>query len=93
MVMYVVLSVVTACPHSFCRRRLNGTANRPKTMPPMTIRKPDFLPSRQTDILRATWLGHACYYVEFPEGFRVLFDPVFSERCRFVPSLPFKYCI
>lgn len=31
--------------------------------------------------LRATWLGHACYYVEFPGGFRVLFDPVFSQRC------------
>lgn len=26
-------------------------------------------------------VGHACYYVEFPGGFRVLFDPVFSERC------------
>jgi N-acyl-phosphatidylethanolamine-hydrolysing phospholipase D len=31
--------------------------------------------------LRATWLGHACYYVEFPSGFRVLFDPVFEDRC------------
>ncbi|KAI5803867.1 beta-lactamase superfamily domain-containing protein, partial [Geopyxis carbonaria] len=30
---------------------------------------------------RATWLGHACYYVEFPGGLRVLFDPVFSQRC------------
>jgi N-acyl-phosphatidylethanolamine-hydrolysing phospholipase D len=31
--------------------------------------------------LRATWLGHACYYVEFPGGLRVLFDPVFENRC------------
>jgi N-acyl-phosphatidylethanolamine-hydrolysing phospholipase D len=31
--------------------------------------------------LRATWLGHACYYIEFPSGFRVLFDPVFEECC------------
>ena len=31
--------------------------------------------------MRATWLGHACYYVEFPGGLRVLFDPVFSQRC------------
>ena len=45
------------------------------------MRKPIFLPSRETKNLRATWLGHACYFVEFPGGFRVLFDPVFSERC------------
>jgi N-acyl-phosphatidylethanolamine-hydrolysing phospholipase D len=31
--------------------------------------------------LRATWLGHACYYVEFPSGLRVLFDPVWEARC------------
>ena len=45
------------------------------------IRKPAFLPTRQNDSLRATWLGHACYYVEFPSGLRVLFDPVFTQRC------------
>lgn len=31
--------------------------------------------------LRATWLGHACYLVEFPSGLRVLFDPVLEDRC------------
>ncbi|KAH6892844.1 N-acyl-phosphatidylethanolamine-hydrolyzing phospholipase D [Coprinopsis sp. MPI-PUGE-AT-0042] len=53
--------------------------------------------------LKATWLGHACFLVEFPirsaggpaaggdlqqekqlqqrRGLRVLFDPVFSDRC------------
>lgn len=31
--------------------------------------------------MRATWLGHACYYIEFPSGLRVLFDPVFEDRC------------
>lgn len=45
------------------------------------MREPDFLPSRDSKSLRATWLGHACYLVEFPGGLRVLFDPVFSERC------------
>lgn len=47
----------------------------------MPIQKPQFLPSRDTPGLRATWLGHACYYVEFPSGLRVLFDPVFEDRC------------
>lgn len=47
----------------------------------MPVRKPSFLSSRTTPKLRATWLGHACYYVEFPGGLRVLFDPVFTERC------------
>lgn len=47
----------------------------------MPVIKPTFLPTRSTTTLRATWLGHACYFVEFPSGLRVLFDPVFSERC------------
>ncbi|KAF2086582.1 Zn-dependent hydrolase/oxidoreductase [Saccharata proteae CBS 121410] len=63
-------------------RKLNGTANSPDTTPPtVPIRKPVFLPSRETKVLRATWLGHACYYVEFPGGLRILFDPVFEPRC------------
>lgn len=48
--------------------------------------KPEWPPGRwrPTDgpgKLRATWLGHACYHVEFPSGLRVLFDPVFEDRC------------
>lgn len=45
------------------------------------VQKPNFLPNRATTKLRATWLGHACYYIEFPNGLRVLCDPVFSQRC------------
>jgi L-ascorbate metabolism protein UlaG (beta-lactamase superfamily) len=44
--------------------------------------KPAFLTARTgSTALRATWLGHACYFVEFPSGLRVLFDPVFEDRC------------
>src|ERR1700731_1174373 len=55
----------------------------PDTTPPtVTVIKPTFLESRTaSQSLRATWLGHACYYVEFPSGLRVLFDPVFEDRC------------
>jgi L-ascorbate metabolism protein UlaG (beta-lactamase superfamily) len=68
--------------HAYSSRRLNGKANTPDTTPPtVTVRKPEFLPTRDTPKLRATWLGHACYYVEFPSGLRVLFDPVFEARC------------
>lgn len=64
------------------RRRFTGTANVPDTASPtVPVRKPKFLPSRITAKLRATWLGHACYYVEFTSGLRVLFDPVFEDRC------------
>jgi N-acyl-phosphatidylethanolamine-hydrolysing phospholipase D len=67
---------------NFRRRRFNGKGNSPDTTPPtVTVRPPKFLPSRETSNLRATWLGHACYYVEFPGGLRVLFDPVFTHRC------------
>jgi hypothetical protein len=52
------------------------------------VRAPTFLQERwpsptsgEQRQLRATWLGHACYLVEFPSGFRVLFDPVFTPRC------------
>lgn len=31
--------------------------------------------------LRTTWLGHACHYIEFPSGLRVLLDPVLEDRC------------
>ncbi|BFZ65165.1 hypothetical protein YB2330_006328 [Saitoella coloradoensis] len=37
---------------------------------------------------RAVWLGHACFWLKFPpspptnsRGLRILFDPVFSDRC------------
>lgn len=60
----------------------NDTGISPDTTPPtVNVRKPTFLSNRETSELRATWLGHACYYVEFPGGMRVLFDPVFDERC------------
>ncbi|KAI1387420.1 Metallo-hydrolase/oxidoreductase [Hypoxylon trugodes] len=48
----------------------------------VSVVKPEFLPTRTASSkLRATWLGHACYYVEFPSGLRVLFDPVFEDCC------------
>lgn len=64
-------------------RRLTGQLKQPDINPPNTVpvHKPNFLKTRQTSRLRATWLGHACYYIEFPGGLRVLFDPVFTERC------------
>ncbi|KAF2795258.1 Metallo-hydrolase/oxidoreductase [Melanomma pulvis-pyrius CBS 109.77] len=67
---------------SMMSRRFSGAANIPDTTPPtVPIVAPTFLPSRTTPTLRATWLGHACFYVEFPGGLRVLFDPVFEDCC------------
>ncbi|PWY92055.1 Metallo-hydrolase/oxidoreductase [Aspergillus heteromorphus CBS 117.55] len=66
----------------FWRQLITGKIKFPDTTPPTVIvQKPTFLPTRETPNLRATWLGHACYYVEFPSGLRVLFDPVFEDRC------------
>ncbi|UPX14123.1 uncharacterized protein EKO05_0004614 [Ascochyta rabiei] len=63
-------------------RKITGQTNKPDTTPPtVPVRTPTFLSTRQTPKLRATWLGHACYYVEFPGGLRVLFDPVFEDCC------------
>ena len=77
------------------RRRLSGKSNVPDTTPPtVNVRKPAFLSSRNGEEtpIRATWLGHACYYVEFSSGLRVLFDPVFSTRCSPFTSIgPKRY--
>lgn len=63
-------------------RKITGKANKPDTTPPtVPVQTPTFLSTRETPKLRATWLGHACYYVEFPGGLRVLFDPVFEDCC------------
>ncbi|RMZ91731.1 hypothetical protein DV736_g1069, partial [Chaetothyriales sp. CBS 134916] len=64
-------------------RRLSGKSKSPDTTPPtVPVQTPQFLSDRKSSTkLRATWLGHACYYVEFPSGLRVLFDPVFEDRC------------
>ncbi|PGH04975.1 hypothetical protein AJ79_06932 [Helicocarpus griseus UAMH5409] len=67
-------------------RRWRGEANIPDTTAhTIAIRKPEFLENRSTPKLRATWLGHACFYVEFPGGLRVLFDPVLEDYCSPAP--------
>ena len=62
--------------------------NATKTIP---LRKPTWgteLENSDSNQIKTTWLGHACFLVEFPSrhathtrGIRVLFDPVFSDRC------------
>ena len=87
--MRALLRCVSLCPYlvclsvlTICRRKFQGKMNSPDTTPPtVPVRPPIFLPTRDTPALRATWLGHACYYIEFPGGLRVLFDPVFTARC------------
>ncbi|KXJ97094.1 beta-lactamase superfamily domain-domain-containing protein [Microdochium bolleyi] len=57
----------------------------------LNVVEPSFLENRTgSPQLRATWLGHACYYVEFPSGLRVLFDPVFEDHCAPVRSQGLK---
>ena len=63
-------------------RKLKFPDTKPPTVP---VVKPEWLPSRfshqSSDQIRATWLGHACYYIEFPSGLRVHYDPVFDTSC------------
>jgi N-acyl-phosphatidylethanolamine-hydrolysing phospholipase D len=75
-------SLLCISTNALRRRKITGQMNKPDTTPPtVPVRTPNFLPTRDTPKLRATWLGHACYYVEFPGGLRVLFDPVFEDCC------------
>ncbi|KAL7660441.1 hypothetical protein ACMYSQ_003319 [Aspergillus niger] len=62
---------------------LSGNSQKPDTtLSTVPVRTSTFLPAATCpNLLRATWLGHACYFVEFPTGLRVLFDPVLEDRC------------
>ncbi|AKH82365.1 metallo-beta-lactamase [Streptomyces sp. CNQ-509] len=50
-----------------------------KPAAPIPVQRPD-LSAPPADGLRLTWLGHATVLAEI-DGRRVLFDPVFGERC------------
>lgn len=74
------------------------------------VRKPtwglDKADDRPNESIKVTWLGHACILVELPKrdasrprGTRILFDPVFRDRCspsqylgpkRFTRKLPYE---
>ncbi|THH27336.1 hypothetical protein EUX98_g6854 [Antrodiella citrinella] len=49
--------------------------------------KPTWGAGLRREDIKATWLGHACFLVEFPSakdavrGLRIIFDPVFQDRC------------
>ncbi|KAK9348519.1 beta-lactamase superfamily domain-containing protein [Lipomyces starkeyi] len=48
----------------------------------MPVVTPDFnAPLSDRSNIRATWLGHATYYVEMPTGLKVLFDPLLGNKC------------
>lgn len=60
----------------------------PSLMPvPMPVEKPDFAYDPHAARATVTWLGHASVLVQLPpvrglsRPVRVLFDPIFSERC------------
>ncbi|KAI0785764.1 N-acyl-phosphatidylethanolamine-hydrolyzing phospholipase D [Abortiporus biennis] len=64
----------------------------------VNLRSPDWGRDFGSDEIKATWLGHACFLVEFPtpkgasRGPRILFDPVFSPKCSPISFLgPTRY--
>ncbi|KAI0800240.1 N-acyl-phosphatidylethanolamine-hydrolyzing phospholipase D [Fomes fomentarius] len=70
---------------------LTGPFSLPKVPPDLAQLLPSQVPDWGADTspagVKATWLGHACFLVEFPtppnaaRGPRILFDPVLSHRC------------
>lgn len=65
-----------------------GAAMRKAPAPPhniVPVRKPtwgwDVEEEAAEKQMKATWLGHACFLLELSSGVRILFDPVFSDRC------------
>ena len=53
----------------------------------VNLQTPTWGKDARKEELKATWLGHACFLVELPtpsgatRGPRILYDPVFSNRC------------
>jgi hypothetical protein len=82
-----------ALPGTILKMITSGfTTDLAKDAASITVRKPDWgaTADPSNKHLKATWLGHASFAVELeappsPEfasrGIRVLFDPVFSDRC------------
>ena len=63
-------------------------AHLPVTTPTWGVAADGSLVQETQEKVKATWLGHACFLVELPvrspdvgRGARILFDPVFSDRC------------
>ncbi|KAJ7593485.1 hypothetical protein C8J56DRAFT_499042 [Mycena floridula] len=67
----------------------------------LPARKPTLSFNEEDSVkLKSTWLGHASFYVELPacssaggaaaRGARILFDPIFSERCSPIQWAGFK---
>lgn len=65
---------------SFCRQ--TACAGHIKRQNPGCYQAQFALSRGEISSLRTTWLGHASFLVEFPSGFRALFDPVFEDSFR-----------
>ncbi|KAF8636322.1 hypothetical protein AX17_003631 [Amanita inopinata Kibby_2008] len=56
-------------------------------VPLVPIKTPTWGENEKEEMIKSTWLGHACFLLELPakpgepRGARILFDPVFSKRC------------
>jgi len=62
-------------------RRREKVDREPSIEIPVTPPPDDAFETRHdSDSIRVTWIGHATTLVEF-DGFRVLTDPIFGERC------------
>ncbi len=57
-----------------------GVSRRPRLPVPLGLPTPEPYRDDSAGCLHTVWYGHASVLVEFDKG-RVLFDPVFSERC------------
>ncbi|KAK7001493.1 Zn-dependent hydrolase oxidoreductase family [Favolaschia claudopus] len=85
---------VTMLPYMFSMLTNSSSVLPDKeTVAKIPIQKPTWgvgdskLVAENAQKIKATWLGHACFLVELPSatagvrGPRILFDPVFSDRC------------
>ncbi|KAK9466153.1 beta-lactamase-like protein [Lipomyces arxii] len=65
------------------RSRLTGEWKTVKTWAGMisSVKSDSDTVPKDSSAIRATWLGHATYYVCMPSGLRILFDPVLGQKC------------